>query len=411
VTNGFILHLSSFGVLMPNFLTEAQQLFSYTQSMRRDFHMHPELGFREIRTGGIVAKELEALGLEVTKGVGKTGVVGLLEGGKPGPTLLIRFDMDALPILEDTGAEYASQNAGTMHACGHDGHTAIGLTVAKMLHAHRNELAGTVKFCFQPSEEGHNGEEMGGAEMMMRDGLLDSPKVDMTLSLHLWNEKPFGWVHVAKGPVMAGAEQFHIKLIGRGGHGALPNVTIDPIIAAVQVVSAAQSIVARNVGPLETAVVSFTMFHSGTAFNIIPQEAILEGTIRTFDAGVRIKVLERFEQIVRGVASAMGCQIELTITQLTPALVNADEVTASVQETVRRVLPDADHNQSPYLTMGAEDMAYMQEKVPGCYFFVGSANHGRGLNHGHHHPKFDFEEEALMRGAALMAAAAADMLR
>ena len=395
---------------MTNFLNEAKSLFPFTQSLRRDFHMHPELGFREIRTGGIVAKELETLGLEVTKGVGRTGVVGLLEGGKPGPTLLLRFDMDALPIVEETGAEYASQNSGVMHACGHDGHTAIGLTVAKILHAHRDQLAGTIKFCFQPSEEGHNGEEAGGAEMMLRDGVLDSPKVDMTLSMHLWNEKPLGWVHVAKGPVMAGAEQFKIKLIGRGGHGAAPNATIDPIIAAVQVVSAAQSIVARNVGPLETAVVSFTMLHSGTAFNVIPQEAALEGTIRTFDLGVRLKVLERFEGIVRGVASAMGCQVEVTVKRLTPALVNADDVAGRVQQTARRVLPDAHHEDSPYLTMGAEDMAFMQEKAPGCYFFVGSADRARGLDYGHHHPKFDFDEDALISGAALMAAAAADIL-
>jgi len=395
---------------MTNFLNEAKSLFPFTQSLRRDFHMHPELGFREIRTGGIVAKELETLGLEVTKGVGRTGVVGLLEGGKPGPTLLLRFDMDALPITEETGAEYASQNSGVMHACGHDGHTAIGLTVAKILHAHRDQLAGAIKFCFQPSEEGHNGQEAGGAEMMLRDGVLDSPKVDMTLSMHLWNEKPLGWVHVAKGPVMAGAEQFKIKLIGRGGHGAAPNATIDPIIAAVQVVSAAQSIVARNVGPLETAVVSVTMLHSGTAFNVIPQEATLEGTIRTFDLGVRLKVLERFEGIVRGVASALGCQVEVTVKQLTPALVNADDVAGRVQQTARRVLPDAHHEDSPYLTMGAEDMAFMQEKAPGCYFFVGSADRARGLDYGHHHPKFDFDEQALVSGAALMAAAAADIL-
>ena len=395
---------------MTNFLNEAKSLFPFTQSLRRDFHMHPELGFREIRTGGIVAKELEALGLEVTKGVGRTGIVGLLEGGKPGPTLLLRFDMDALPIVEETGAEYASQNSGVMHACGHDGHTAIGLTVAKILHAHRDQLAGTIKFCFQPSEEGHNGQEAGGAEMMLRDGVLDSPKVDMTLSMHLWNEKPLGWVHVAKGPVMAGAEQFKIKLIGRGGHGAAPNATIDPIIAAVQVVSAAQSIVARNVGPLETAVVSFTMLHSGTAFNVIPQEAALEGTIRTFDLGVRLKVLDRFEGIVRGVASAMGCQVEMEVKRLTPALQNADDVAGRVQQTARRVLPDAHHEDSPYLTMGAEDMAFMQEKAPGCYFFVGSADRTRGLDYGHHHPKFDFDEQALVSGAALMAAAAADIL-
>ncbi|HMV98214.1 MAG TPA: amidohydrolase, partial [Anaerolineales bacterium] len=274
---------------MTDFLNEARSLFSYTQTLRRDFHLHPELGFREIRTSGIVAKELEALGLEVTKGVGKTGVVGLLEGAKPGPTLLLRFDMDALPIHEETGAEYASQNAGVMHACGHDGHTAIGLTVAKLLNQHKDKLAGTVKFCFQPSEEGNNGEEVGGAEMMMRDGVLDGPKVDMTLSLHLWNEKPLGWVNVAKGPVMAGAEEFKIKVIGKGGHGAIPDLAVDPVVCAAQIVSASQSIVSRNVGPLETAVISFTVINGGTAFNVIPQEVMMQGTIRTFDPQVRTK--------------------------------------------------------------------------------------------------------------------------
>src|SRR5215211_6820428 len=225
---------------MTDFLAEANSLFAYMQALRRDFHMHPELGFREFRTGGIVAKELEALGIEVTKGVGKTGVVGLLEGMKPGPTLLLRFDMDALPIAEETGAEYTSQNAGVMHACGHDGHTAIGLTVAKMLHAHRQDLAGTIKFCFQPSEEGNNGEDVGGNEMMIRDGVLDAPKVDMSLSLHLWNEKPLGWLGVASGPVMAGAEIFTVKIMGRGGHGALPQNTLDPIVAAAQIINALQ---------------------------------------------------------------------------------------------------------------------------------------------------------------------------
>ncbi|HNB85141.1 MAG TPA: amidohydrolase [Anaerolineales bacterium] len=396
---------------MTDFLNEARSLFSYTQTLRRDFHLHPELGFREIRTSGIVAKELEALGLEVTKGVGKTGVVGLLEGAKPGPTLLLRFDMDALPIHEETGAEYASQNAGVMHACGHDGHTAIGLTVAKLLNQHKDKLAGTVKFCFQPSEEGNNGEEVGGAEMMMRDGVLDGPKVDMTLSLHLWNEKPLGWVNVAKGPVMAGAEEFKIKVIGKGGHGAIPDLAVDPVVCAAQIVSASQSIVSRNVGPLETAVISFTVINGGTAFNVIPQEVMMQGTIRTFDPQVRTKVLQRFDEVVRGVASAMGCQVELNVKQLTPALINAERVAASVQATAQRLLPNLHHDLSPYLTMGAEDMAYMQAKVDGCYFFIGSNNHERHLDYGHHHPKFDFDEQALITGSALMAAAAADILK
>ena len=396
---------------MTDFLNEAKSLFTYTQSMRRDFHMHPELGFKEIRTGGIVAKELEALGLEVTKGVGKTGVVGLLEGAKPGPTLLIRFDMDALPMSEDTGAEYASQTPGVMHACGHDGHTAIGLTVAKMLHAHREDLAGTVKFCFQPSEEGFNGEEVGGAEMMLRDGVLDGPKVDKTLSMHLWNEKPLGWVNVAKGPVMAGAEQFTIKLTGKGGHGAAPHTTIDPIVAAAQIVTALQSIASRNVAPLHAAVISVTTLHSGTAFNIIPQEAELTGTIRTFDLSVRKLVLERFEQIVRGIAETMGCKVDINVQRVTPAVINNDSVAAKVQETARRLFPETELDTSNYLTMGAEDMAFMQEKVEGCYFFIGSNNTEKHLDYSHHHPKFDFDEEALVRGSALMSAAVMDMLK
>ena len=394
---------------MPDFLTQAKELFPYIQSLRRDFHRHPELGFREFRTGGIVAKELAALGIEVTKGVGKTGVVALLEGAKPGPTLLLRFDMDALPILEETGAEYASQNQGVMHACGHDGHTAIGLTVAKMLFAHRDQLAGTIKFCFQPSEEGNNGEEVGGAEMMMREGLLESPKVDMTLSLHLWNEKPLGWLGVTKGPIMAGADIFTVRIAGRGGHGAIPDAAVDPIVAAANFVNALQTIVSRNVSPLDTAVVSVTSIHGGTAFNVIPPEVRLEGTIRTFDHAVRQRVVERFEQIARGVAEGMGCQVDVEIKRITPALVNDEALASRVRETAQRVL-SASTLDLEYQTMTAEDMAFMQEKVPGCYFFVGSNDRARGLDYGHHHPKFDFNEEALIRGAALMAAAAMDIL-
>ncbi len=396
---------------MTDFLTEALALFPYTQTLRRDFHKHPELGFNEIRTGGIVAKELEALGLEVTKGVGKTGVVGLLEGAKPGPTLLVRFDMDALPILEETGAGYASQNAGVMHACGHDGHTAIGLTVAKMLNAHKDELAGTVKFVFQPAEETLGEEGLGGAEMMIRDGVLDAPKPDYALSLHLWNEKPLGWLGVAAGPVMAGAEQFKIVITGKGGHGATPHATIDPMVAAAHVITALQSIVSRNVAPLHTAVVSVTSVHGGTAFNVIPQSVTLEGTIRTFELGVRQIVLERFDEIMRGVAGALGCRVEMEVIRVAPAVINAESVAIRVQQAARRVLPDSNLDLASYITMGAEDMAYMLERVPGCYFFVGSANREKGLDYGHHHPKFDVDENALPRAAALMATAVADFLK
>jgi amidohydrolase len=395
---------------MTDLLEEAKTLFPYTQSMRRDFHSHPELGFHELRTGGIVAKELEALGLEVTKGIGKTGVVGLMEGARPGPTLLVRFDMDALPIREETGAEYASQNPGVMHACGHDGHTAIGLTVARLLLNHRDQLSGTIKFCFQPSEEGFNGEDVGGNEMMMRDGVLESPHVDRTLALHLWNDQPVGWIGVGNGPVMAGAEQFTIRLTGRGGHGAAPHLTIDPIAAAAQIITALQTIVSRNTAPLKSAVVSVTSVQSGTTFNVIPQRAELTGTIRTFDLDVRAMVLERFERIVRGIGETMGCEVETEVVRVTPAVINNDAIAREVQATVRRVLPTANLETASYMTMGAEDMAFMQEKVPGCYFFVGSNNKERHLDYGHHHPKFDFDEQALPRAAALMAAAVIDVL-
>jgi len=396
---------------MSNFLQQAKDLFPYTQSLRRDFHMHPELGFREVRTGGIVAKELEALGIEVTKGVGKTGVVGLLEGSRPGPTILLRFDMDALPIAEETGAAYASTNPGVMHACGHDGHTAIGLTVAKILNEHKDQLKGNIKFCFQPSEEGTNGEDVGGALMMMRDGVLEGPKVEKTLSMHLWNDKPLGWVNIASGPMMAGAELFIIKLTGKGGHGAAPDSTIDPVVAAAHIVTALQTIASRNVAPLKPVVVSVTSIHAGTAFNVIPQTAELNGTIRTFDLEVRKLVLERFEQIVRGVASTMGCEVEITIKQITAPVINNKEVADSVLQSAQSVFPETEFDTSSYLTMGAEDMGYMLDKADGCYFFVGSANDEKNLNYGHHHPKFDFDEQALIRGVALMATAAADILK
>ena len=216
---------------MPDFFLEAQELFSYSQSVRRDLHMHPELGFQEVRTAGIVASELSQLGLEVTGGVAKTGVIGLLEGNQPGPVLLVRFDMDALPIQEETGAAYASLKPGVMHACGHDSHVAIGLTVARLLQRHREEFRGTVKFMFQPGEEG-----LGGAPHMMEAGLLENPRPEKALALHVWNEQLVGWAGISQGPVMAGSGIFKIHLTGKGGHAASPHTTIDPVLAGAQIV-------------------------------------------------------------------------------------------------------------------------------------------------------------------------------
>ena len=389
---------------MPDFLYESQQLFEYSRALRRDFHRHPELGFQEVRTAGIVAQELNQLGLEVSTGIGKTGVVALLEGDQPGPVVLIRVDMDALPIQEETGAEYASTVAGVMHACGHDGHTAIGLTVARMLQQNRNSLKGSVKLVFQPAEEG-----LGGAEAMLEDGVLTHPSPEAALSVHLWNEKPVGWIGATPGPVMAAADIFRIHLHGKGGHGAQPHFTADPVAAAAQIISALQTVVSRNVPPLEAAVLSVTTLRAGDAFNVIPDTADLQGTIRTFKPEVRQRVVERFNQVVEGIANAMGCQAEVELQAITPAVVNDPQLTALIQEVCENVLPGSQVDSST-MTMGSEDMAFMMQDIPGCYILVGSANPEKGLNAAHHHPRFDVDEESLTNAAALLSAAAARLL-
>jgi amidohydrolase len=386
---------------MTDLLAEAQALFEYTQGLRRDFHMHPELGFQEVRTAGIVARELTELGLEVHSGIAGTGVVALIEGARPGPVVLVRADMDALPITEETGAPYASQTPGMMHACGHDGHTAILLTAARLLHGRRGQLAGTIKLVFQPAEEG-----MGGAERMIAEGLLEDPKVDVSLGLHLWNERPLGWLGIAGGATMAGAELFKIIVRGKGGHGAVPHLAVDPILGAAQIVTALQGIVARSVAPLESAVVSVCTIHGGEAFNVIPPQVEMTGTIRSFEPEVRTRILRRFEETVQGAAAGMGCEVGIELKRLTPAAINAPEVAAPVQEAARRLFPAAELSTHDHVTMGSEDFAFILEKVPGCFFFVGSADPERGLDASHHHPRFDFDEAALTRGAALLAAGA-----
>jgi amidohydrolase len=357
-----------------------------------------------VRTAGIVAQELQKLGLEVRTGVAKTGVIALIESHKPGPVVLARFDMDALPIQEETGAEYASITPGTMHACGHDGHTAIGLTVARMLHARQEEIKGTIKLVFQPAEEG-----LGGAQKMVAEGVLENPRPDYSLSLHLWNEKPTGWIGVTSGPAMAASETFSVNLTGKGGHGAAPHLSIDPLYAAAQIITSVQSIVSRNVPPMDSAVVSVTSINSGTTFNVIPQTAEFQGTIRTFNPTVRTMVIDRFHQLVDNIALAFNCTAEISMESITPAVINNPELSTRVQNITQRLYPQLtlDTNER---TMGSEDMAYMMDEIPGCYFFVGSSNSEKGLDAKHHHPQFDFDEKALTTGSALMTATILDLI-
>ncbi len=384
-----------------DFLTDATKLTNQLVEWRRDFHKHPELAFQEVRTAGIVADKLRNIGLEVQAGVGKTGVVAVLTGATGGPTVLVRCDMDALPMTEQNKVSYASTDSGAMHACGHDGHTAIGLAVAHILNEQRSRIHGNVKFVFQPAEE-----VALGAAAMIADGVLSEPVPDVALGIHLWNTLPLGRVGLTPGPTMAGADIFEITIRGSGGHGASPHETRDPLLAATHVVNALQSIVSRNVNPLDSAVLSVTSFNAGSAFNIIPPEAHLKGTIRTYTQEVHELAVSRLNEVAKGIAAALGCEAEVTTTQLTPPLVNDYDVTRTVGEAIAPFVEP--HDLMPDLrTMGAEDMAVFLEKVPGCFIMVGSANAEKELNYPHHHPRFDFDEAALPLGTALLASAVA----
>lgn len=382
-----------------SYLDDALKLSGYTRDLRRDFHQHPELGFKEYRTASIVARELNSLGLEVTTGVAETGVVATLEGSQPGPVVLLRFDMDALPIDEETGAEYASLTPGVMHACGHDGHTAIGLTVARLLATYSKDLKGKVKFVFQPAEEG-----LGGAESMLAEGVLEDPKPDISLAMHLWNEKQAGWLGISPGPVMAAAELFRVRVTGKGGHGGMPDQTIDPILTTAQIITALQSIPSRNISPLHSAIISIGSIHGGEVFNVIPSQVEFQGTIRSFEPSVRQVVLDRFERVVTRTAESMGCEVEINMQILTPAVINDPSITDRVKQVAESLLPEsyiAEH----YRSMVSEDMAFIMQEIPGCYIFVGSANPDKGLDASHHHPRFDFDEKILPYAVALVAAA------
>lgn len=381
-----------------DFRAEAHAMHDQLVAWRRDLHMHPELGLEETRTSGLVAEHLMHLGYRVYTGIAKTGVIGVLQGLRPGPTVMLRFDMDALPIQEENQVEYASRTAGVMHACGHDAHVSIGLGAATLLQRHRSEWSGTVKLVFQPAEEGLN-----GAELMVKDGALDDfgPRPDVAFGLHVWNHSPLGQARVEVGPMLAASERWSMTLRGRGGHGAIPHQTSDSIVAAAQIISALQTIVSRNVDPQKTAVVSVGTINAGTAFNIIPGQVELSGTIRTFDDDVRDTVLSRLESISHGVAAGMDVEVDLQIDMLTPAVVNDPSATVLMRQAALDVLGEG-NVLGGFRTMGSEDMAYFLREVPGCYMFLGSANAERGLDFSHHSPRFDFDEAALPLGVAIL---------
>ncbi len=366
--------------------------FESLVATRRDLHQHPELGFEETRTAGIVAGRLARLGLSPRSGVGKTGVVA--DPGESGARILLRADMDALPLTETTGASYESRIPGKMHACGHDGHVAIGLAVAERLS--RSPSASRFRFLFQPAEEG-----AGGAEACAEDGVLDG--VAAAFGLHLWNQLPVGKIGVNRGALLAAVDEFAIEVEGRGGHGASPHETADPIVAAARIIEALQSVVSREISPLDSAVVTVSSVHGGTAFNIIPSSVRLTGTARSFSQETGRALPEKVARVVRGTAEAAGVAARLDYRRVNRATVNDRAMADLFIDTAREIFGE-ENVETETRTLGGEDMSVFLSRVPGCFFFVGSAP--AGAHRPHHSPDFDIDERSLALATVLFEAVA-----
>jgi len=365
---------------------------------RRHLHGRPELGFEEHETAAFVAERLRALGLSVTTGVARTGVVAVLPAAKAARgAVLLRADMDALPVQEVEGREYGSQIPGRMHACGHDGHMAMLLGAATLLVEDRERLDRDVVFCFQPGEEG-----FGGAEAMIEAGVLRDHGVSEAYGLHLWSPYPVGTIQVRPGATMAAQDEFEATVHGKGGHGALPHAAIDPIVAAAQAVVALQAVVARHVDPIEPAVVTVGSFHAGSAANIIPDAAVLRGTLRSFDEGVRKTLREGARRVLENIAGAHGCRCDFVLHEGYPAVVNDADAAERVRRHAADVVGETRVIEPPPVA-AAEDFAYFLQKVPGAFAFVGAGNEGRGITAPHHAAAFDIDETALPIGAELLA--------
>jgi len=370
-------------------------------AIRRDLHQHPELGFEEHRTAGLVATRLSDLGYEVTAGIGITGVVGVMRGTRPGKTIMLRADMDALPIEEENDVPYASQTGGTMHACGHDGHVAMLLGAATLISRRRDELAGTIVLCFQPAEEGR-----GGAKAMVEDGVLERFGVERAYGLHLASAFPTGIVGLREGPFYASSDSIEITIEGAGGHGAAPHLSVDPIYVAGAFIVAVQQVVARQIDPLAPAVVTIGAVHAGTTHNVIPSRATLLGTVRAFEADVRAKMAERIERVLRGVCESSGATYKFEYIRRYPVTSNDAEQTRYVRALAEREIGERRVMEAPKL-MGAEDFSFFAERVPACFYSIG-CNGGPASAFPHHHAKFDIDERALTTGVRMMTALALD---
>jgi amidohydrolase len=375
-----------------------QDLSDSLVTWRRAFHRRPELGFAENDTAAFVAERLRGLELQVSTGIAKTGVVGVLRAEKAArPPVLLRADMDALPIAEAPGRSYGSEIAGRMHACGHDGHMAMLLGAASVLSGVRERIDRDIVFCFQPGEEG-----FGGAEEMIREGVLAEHGVAEVYGLHLWSLFPVGTVQIRSGPTMAAQDEFVATMVGKAGHGAMPHDACDPVVAAAHAVVALQSVVARSIDPIQPAVVSVGSLHAGSAANVIPETATMHGTLRSFDEGVRTTLRRRVREVLDGAATTAGCRLEFTLYPGYPAVVNDPEAVERVRGHAALVVGAA-NVVDPAPMAAAEDFAYFLQKAPGAFVFIGAGNVARGITAPHHAPTFDIDEAALPIGTELLA--------
>lgn len=384
-------------------LGEAQALAPQVIAWRRHLHQHPEVAFQEFETARFLRNALAAIpGLTVTQPT-ETSVMARLVGAAPGRVVAVRADIDALPIHEENDVPYRSTVDGSMHACGHDGHTSIVLALATLLARHREQLVGEVRFFFQHAEE----LAPGGAEQMVKEGVMDG--VDMVIGIHLWAPMPVGQIGIVSGPAMAAPDTFTCTIIGQGGHAAIPHETVDPIAIGAQLVTALQHIVSRNVDPLDPAVVSITQFHAGTAFNVIPNTAQLSGTVRTFDASLRQRIPEVMERIIRGVCDAHGAAYEFSIERGYRPVVNDVALSERLARVVERTFgPNVLIPTRP--TMGGEDFSAYQQRAPGVFAFVGAGNAMENITYPHHHPRFNVDESSLDIGLRYLAAATLELL-
>ncbi|HXW50726.1 MAG TPA: amidohydrolase [Candidatus Acidoferrales bacterium] len=373
-------------------------------ALRRDIHAFPELGFEEVRTSGIVADRLRRLGYEVRTKIAQTGVLGILRTGKPGLTVLLRADMDALPLEEAPGLPFASTVRGKMHACGHDGHVAILLGAAQMIMQRRDALCGTIVLCFQPAEEGK-----GGAAAMVAEGVLDDPQVDKVYGLHVWSQHAPGIVLTRPGPMMATSDTIEITVRGKGGHGAQPDHTIDPIVTAAHFVNSVQTVVSRKVDPLEPAVVTIGAFNAGTAPNVIPEEARLLGTVRTFNEQLRDEMPQKIEAVLAGCCASANATYDYTYVKRYPITSNDPGEAAYVMSLAAGLLGSKRVAEQPKI-MGAEDFSFMLQRRPGCFFFLGACVDPK-VDAPHHSPHFAIDESAFATGVQMMVALATDAPR